>query len=233
MQQKKTQKPTVNTKEDPNALLLEAGKRIFTQDLLQQLISEASLPLEICLEFDAIPDPTVRFFDRPKVYLKGPAEAGQTLKKSLPRGFGVVSLNTSCSILTRDSTPSPLNAPPDEDGEEQPYDQAQLQWQDSDATEGTDLDSKFTVGNLTVHEYREMMEPRLFKLRCRADINDDNAAFELGMRLLNASGVRKDPINGCRYLMSAAARGHCFAQTELGTCYEFGVEQDSETAVKW
>ena len=57
MQQKKTQKPTVNTKEDPNALLHEAGKRIFTQDLLQQLISEASLPLEICLEFDAIPDP--------------------------------------------------------------------------------------------------------------------------------------------------------------------------------
>ena len=223
------------TKDDQDQLPHEASKRIFTQELLQRLISEAGLPLVICLQHDEMPDLTVKFFDRPKVFLKGPSEAGQALTKSLPRGFSVVSLNATCSILARASTPPPMTAQSDEDDEEQPYAQAQLQWQDSDGAEGTDLDCKYTAGNLTVQEYRERMEPRLFKLRCRADISDANAAFELGMRLLNASGVRKDPINGCRYLMSAASRGHCFAQTELGTCYELGVgvHQDSDTAVKW
>jgi hypothetical protein len=32
------------------------------------------------------------------------------------------------------------------------------------------------------------------------------------MRLLHGMGVRKDPMNGCRFLMNAAAQGHCYAQ---------------------
>ena len=112
-----------------------------------------------------------------------------------------------------------------------------LYWdeQESDGTEGTRLDNKFEAGNLTVRQYRDAMEPRLIKLRRRTEVNDANGAFELGMRLLNGSGVRRDPVNGCRYVMNAAAQGHCFAQALLGSCYYegSGVAVDAGKAVKW
>ena len=233
--------------EDSGLAEHEAGSRQMTQTLLERLITDAGLPLTIHVKYDADPDPTVRFHDRPRVFLLGSAQAAQTLRRHLPRGFGVQRLNATASSLTRVASPPPLplsgeggegvgeEEEEEEEEEETALTAAQESWLESDGAEGTQLDEQFASGSLSLHEYRAAMAPREAKLRQRTEVDDMNAAFELGMRLLFAKGVRKDPINGCRFIMNAAAQGHCLAQTELGVCYArgIGLAPDPAKAVEW
>jgi hypothetical protein len=213
-----------------------AGRRVITEGLLQRLIAEAGLPLQIEPQYDDDPDPLERFGDCPKVFLVGPAQAARKLASRLPRGFGVEQLNATLSILGRAVSPPPLGGDnSDQDLDGGPLGEEQERWLQSDGEEGTRLDEAYAAGNATLHQYRDAMVPRLLKLRRRTEVDDANGAFELGMRLLHGMGVRKDPINGCRYVMNAAAQGHCFAQAQLGNCYHTGagVSRDDAKAAKW
>jgi len=222
--------------EDPYLPPDAAGRRVITEELVQRLIADAGLPLQIETQFDEDPDPLERFNDRPKVFLVGPAHAAQKLSSRLPRGFGVERLNATLSILGRAPSPPPLGRDDsDQDRYRGPLAEEQERWLDSDGAEGTTLDEAYAAGNTTLREYREAMVPRLLKLRRRSEVNDGNGAYELGMRLLYGIGVRKDPMNGCRYVMNAAAQGHCYAQAQLGCCYHegVGIARDDGKAAKW
>ncbi len=72
-------------------------------------------------------------------------------------------------------------------------------------------------------------------LRAQAETGDAEAQFQLGIRLAIGEGVKKNPLEGIRWLEKAAGGGHTKAMHALGALYEEGqgVDQSYEKAASW
>jgi peptidoglycan hydrolase-like protein with peptidoglycan-binding domain len=73
------------------------------------------------------------------------------------------------------------------------------------------------------------------ELRRRANANEIPAMEELGRRLIQGTGVSKDPQGGAGWLLHAAELGSAQSAFNVGVMYERGfvVERDSSKAVEW
>jgi TPR repeat protein/peptidoglycan hydrolase-like protein with peptidoglycan-binding domain len=73
------------------------------------------------------------------------------------------------------------------------------------------------------------------EVRSRATANDIAAMEELARRLIQGTGVAKDPQAGAGWLLRAAEAGSAQAAFNVGVMYERGfvVERDSSRAVEW
>jgi hypothetical protein len=73
------------------------------------------------------------------------------------------------------------------------------------------------------------------ELRTRAEAGDPTAMEELARRLIQGTGVAKDPQAGAGWLLRAAETGSAQAAFNVGVMYERGfvVERNSTRAVEW
>ena len=73
------------------------------------------------------------------------------------------------------------------------------------------------------------------EVRSRASANDIGAMEEIARRLIQGTGVAKDPQAGAGWLLRAAEAGSAQAAFNVGVMYERGfvVERDSGRAVEW
>ena len=114
----------------------------------------------------------------------------------LPRGFSLRRENASCAVLVRASSPPPIMGQGSDEEQEGgmlmfPGEQGEAEEQEDDVMSILPED-----GNMTQAEYREQVRKRMVVLGGLADQGDMQACMELGARLLNGNGTRKDPVAG-------------------------------------
>jgi len=145
-----------------------------------------------------------RFWQSPKVWLTG---AGvKELRGKFPRGFLLRVVNESAAVLCRHRSPPPEDLDGDGGGAERLPAFAMMD-------DCAPLDAAFAAGNMSHGEYLARLAPRIDQLRQRIEFDGAPAcAIELGVRLLQGGGVRKDPVEGAKFLLLAAAAGDCRAQ---------------------